>query len=97
MSVRDAVARKLVYPYRARSRGIEGRVVVSLTLDRNGRIVKAEALAGDADEDLKPAALKGIMRAAPFKAPQLLVGESTIMAEVPIQFRLVGGVAEARN
>jgi len=91
VSVRDAVARKLVYPYRARSRGVEGHVVISLTLDRKGKVVKAETLPTDVDEDLKMAAVRGIMRAAPFEAPQLAFGENTVTAQVPIQFRLVSG------
>lgn len=91
LSVRDAVARKLVYPYRARSRGIEGRIVISLTLDKDGRVIKAESLSSDADEDFKMAAVRGVMRAAPFEAPQLAMGESTVTAELPIQFTLVSG------
>ncbi|MEI6218726.1 MAG: TonB family protein, partial [bacterium] len=75
VSVRDAVARKLVYPYRARSRGIEGHVVITLTLDRNGKVVKAESLPTDVDEELTKAAVRGIMRASPFEAPQLALGE----------------------
>lgn len=89
MSVRDAVAREMVYPYRARSRGVEGRVVISLTLDKKGRVVKAESLSSDDDDDLVRAAVRGVMRASPFEAPQLALGESTITAQVPIQFRLV--------
>jgi len=91
VSVRDAVARKLVYPYRARSRGIEGHVVITLTLDRNGKVVKAESLPTDVDEELTKAAVRGIMRASPFEAPQLALGENTVTAQVPIQFRLVSG------
>lgn len=87
-SVRDAVAKKLVYPRRASSRGIEGRVVISVTLDRGGKVVDAEPVTRDADEDLTRAALKGIMRASPFAAPQLALGENTVTAQLPIQFRL---------
>jgi len=93
MSVRDAVARKLVYPYRARSRGVEGLVVINLILDKRGRVVKAEPMTNDIDEDLKRAAIKGVMRASPFTVPQLALGETTVTAQVPIQFRLVGPVS----
>lgn len=92
MSVRDAVARKLVYPYHAQSRGIEGLVVINLVLDNRGRVVQAEPMANDIDEDLKKAAIKGVMRASPFNVPQLAIGETTITAQVPIQFKLVGPV-----
>jgi TonB family protein len=71
------------------SRGVEGRVVISLTLDNAGRVVKAEPLESDTDEDLRRAAVKGVIRASPFAPPQLALGESTITAQVPILFRLI--------
>jgi len=89
MSVRNAVARNLSYPNRARSRGIEGRVVINLTLDGQGRVVNAEPVETNADSDLVKAAMKGIKVASPFNTPELVYGENMITAQLPIQFTLV--------
>jgi periplasmic protein TonB len=89
MSVREAVAAKLVYPNYARTRGIEGRIVISLTLDKRGRIVNAKPLDSGADQDLVRAALNGIRRAQPFRPPELASDDRTVTAQLPIQFKLV--------
>jgi TonB family protein len=65
-SIREAVAHQLRYPELALRRGIEGRVVLRLTLTTSGHLLKATPGEPAADVALTNAALTAVRRAAPF-------------------------------
>jgi protein TonB len=65
-SIRAAVAHQLRYPAGALRRGVEGRVVLRLTLTASGHLVQAAPSEPAADSALTNAALAAVRRAAPF-------------------------------
>jgi protein TonB len=67
-SIRAAVAHQLRYPELALRRGIEGRVVLRLTLTASGNLLQASPSDPTADSALTNAALAAVRRAAPFPA-----------------------------
>ncbi len=88
-TVRTAVKRHLRYPELALRRGIEGRVVLRLTLDAAGRLLDSGAGTPEGDTALLGAALAAVKRAAPFP-PWQGVHEpgATLNLTLPIRFKL---------
>ncbi|MDD9966140.1 MAG: TonB family protein [Myxococcales bacterium] len=85
--VRKAVQRARHYPYMAKRMGLEGTVVVRMTIDPHGHSNDVKVLRGSADDSLQRAALAAVRSAGPFPAvPKALGGH--LRAEIPISFRL---------
>lgn len=61
------IASKKTYPYSARSKGIEGKVRVRVTINPDGSLFSSEILAACDSEILNEACLSAIQKAAPFK------------------------------
>ncbi len=86
--VRACVARHLRYPRSARERGVEGLVVVRLSVDSKGNLLDAVPTSKESDSTLTRSALEAISRAAPFPVPSKVVAATTISGILPIRFRL---------
>lgn len=88
-TVRKAVARHLRYPELALRRGVEGRVVLRLTLDASGKLLASGAGEPADDGALLGAALAAVKRAAPFPPWQGTHDTgATLNLTLPIRFRL---------
>jgi len=88
-TVRTAVARHLRYPELALRRGVEGRVVLRLTLDAAGRLLDSAAGVPEGDSALLTAALAAVKRAAPFPPWQgAREPGATLNLTLPIRFKL---------
>jgi protein TonB len=85
-SVRSSIVASLRYPPPARRRGIEGRVIVKLVIDGQGRLVQAVPIS-EAETLLKQAALTAIRTAAPFPPPPTAM-EPTVSTLIPIRFEI---------
>lgn len=75
------------YPPEARMNRLEGRVVVRVVIDEQGRLLDATIATGSGHEVLDHAALDVIRRSCPLSLPQAL-GRRQIVLRVPIQYRL---------
>jgi len=88
-TVRTAVARHLHYPELALRRGVEGRIVLRLTLDAAGHLLDSAAGAPEGDSALLTAALAAVKRAAPFPPWQgAREPGATLNLTLPIRFKL---------
>lgn len=88
-SIREAVAHQLHYPELALRRGIEGRVVLRLTLTASGHLLHATSSEPAADTALTNAALAAVRRAAPFPAWHGTRNSSALVClTLPIRFKL---------
>ena len=88
-SIRAAVAHHLRYPELAQRRGIEGRVVLRLTLTPSGRLLNATLGEPAADAALTNAALTAVHRAAPFPAWHGTRNSNALLSLIlPIRFKL---------
>lgn len=87
--IRSAIVRHLRYPELALRRGIEGRVVLRLTLDARGKLLDSTASEPANDGALLGAALVAVRRAAPFPPWQGVHSpDATLNLTLPIRFKL---------
>jgi len=75
------------YPPEARMNRWEGRVVVRVVIDEQGRLLDASIATGSGHELLDHAALDVIRRSCPLSLPHAL-GRRQMVLRVPIQYRL---------
>lgn len=75
------------YPPEARMNRLEGRVVVRVVIDEQGRLLDATIATGSGHALLDHAALDVIRRSCPLSLPKAL-GRHQIVLRVPIQYRL---------
>lgn len=76
------------YPRRAMQRNLEGTVRVSMTLKRNGRVVKIDFMELSPHEDLNKAAEQAVRNASPYPAiPDDISGDELVFT-IPVVFRL---------
>jgi protein TonB len=87
--VRRAVGSHLIYPREARRRYLEGRVRISLSIDREGNVAQAVPVEEPARRMFIEAALDAVERAAPFPRPDsdVLAGERAT-AILPVRFEM---------
>jgi protein TonB len=81
------VQRYKTYPEAAERAGITGATLVSITIDRSGKLVRARVLRGSGHALLDKEALSVARRAAPFPAPPDGIGSSTFSFSVTLRFR----------
>jgi protein TonB len=81
--IRRRIVDCLIYPSRARQRGISGRSDVVFTINTDGSISDLGVRATSGSEILDNAALEAVKRAAPFKAPPALA-----RIAIPVVFNL---------
>jgi protein TonB len=60
------IAANRAYPRAARIQGVQGSVVVALTLDRNGRLLESHIFTSSGSDILDEAALGTVRRSQPF-------------------------------
>jgi periplasmic protein TonB len=82
------IQRHARHPPDSRSRGWEGRVVISFSLDRQGRVIDRRVLSSSGVAALDEAALATLRRAQPFPPPPADVPGERINKDVPINFFL---------
>ena len=94
--VRLSRAFRPVYPPAAKAKGIEGKVVLRVSVSAEGKLLDVEVIRSSGSDLLDAAALKAVRRAD--FSPARRVGravETTI--ELPIQFLLKNGSRQAEN
>jgi protein TonB len=84
-ALRDWLARFRDYPLSARRRGIEGRVLLRLRLDKEGAVIEAAIDKGSGFEILDQAVLDMVARARRTRAPDALAGREFL---IPVEFKL---------
>lgn len=83
----DWASRHSQYPNKALEKGLEGVVRIRVTVDRQGRVLKAKLLQKSEHDILNQAALKAITKAAPFpQVPDSVSGESYLFT-VPFKYQ----------
>jgi len=86
---RDIVDRKIrgsvQYPARAKKRNLQGRVVITVTIDAEGGIAALVVTRSSGHKVLDRAVLKAVRKSAPFSSPP----DGPVTVIVPIQFRLI--------
>ena len=86
--VNARIARELRYPRMARLRGLEGQVLLSFELGRDGSLVASSLARSSGHETLDHAALTLLERAAPFPAPPSDIEGADLRLQVPINYSL---------
>jgi protein TonB len=81
----ESLMKKKVYPYVARRRGIQGTVVVLVTLDIDGELLEARVLHPSGYTVLDKAALSLVLQAVPYAHNTGIV----LTMEVPIRYVLL--------
>lgn len=85
----DIVDRKIrgsvQYPARAKKRNLQGRVVITVTIDAEGGIAALAVTQSSGHKVLDRAVLKAVRESAPFSSPP----DGTVTVIIPIQFRLI--------
>jgi TonB family protein len=86
--VRQRIANAKYYPRIARRRGIEGQPVVTFTLDKGGRLMKAGLARTSGYQLLDQAALEAVQQAAPYPEIPAELNAETFQFKLPISFIL---------
>lgn len=88
-AVRQSIAENLTYPPSARRQRAEGRVLLSLVIDRNGQLLEATPTSPHPKAEFSRSVLQAVRRAAPFPPPGAagLDGDQ-VSATLPIRFEL---------
>ena len=76
------------YPNAARTRGVQGEVSVTFTIDRTGQVVASHVLRSSGSTTLDDEALAVLHRASPLPSPPAQVAGATIDLTIPIQFKI---------
>lgn len=85
--IREKIERVKRYPEESRERGEEGKVVLIVFLDGEGKVGKVEISQGCGYPDLEKAAMDAVMKAQPFPIPERL-RENGVWISVSISFKL---------
>lgn len=76
------------YPESARSRGSQGSVMVSFSIDREGRVISASIQRSSGSSVLDEEGLAVLQRASPLPAPPAQMAGARLDLTLPIQFRI---------
>ena len=88
MLVREKIAAAKAYPASARARGFEGKVLISFTLNKNGRILDLAVHTSCGHALLDDAAVQAVRNASPFPPIPEKLGRESIAFNLPISFTL---------
>lgn len=80
------IASKKIYPYSARSKGLEGKVRVRIVINPDGNVSETEILEKSDHEILNEACLTAVKKAAPFK--KMEKGQNAITLTFTMDFSL---------
>lgn len=87
--VKSIIARRKVYPASARLTGIEGRVVIRLTISSSGSLLKVSVVKSSSYPVLDNAALQAVRSAAPFpKFPSVAGRRSLTLGPLSLRYTL---------
>ncbi|MFA6011725.1 MAG: energy transducer TonB [Desulfobacteraceae bacterium] len=86
--IRMAIERHKEYPDTARSRHIEGRVVIRFILKKDGHVQELRIAKSSRNTKLDQAALKAVQKAAPFPQPPVSLSNKDLPFEIAINFEL---------
>jgi TonB family protein len=86
--VSQKVSRNLRYPSRAQREGLEGRVLVSVRIDRKGELLECELGESSGARHLDRDALRTVKRAAPFGAVPGSIEGRGLEFDVPVVYGL---------
>lgn len=86
--VRQRIANAKYYPRIARRRGMEGQPVIAFTLDKGGRLMKADLAQTSGYQLLDQAALEAVHQAAPYPEIPDELKTDTFQFKLPISFVL---------
>lgn len=78
------------YPLMARKRGLEGTVVIGVTIKKNGEVIDHKIVQESGHKLLDQAALSMVMKVDSFKAFPAELGSNDIELKFPIAFKLNG-------
>jgi len=88
LDVSQKVSRNLRYPSRAQREGLEGRVLVSVRIDRKGELLECELGESSGARYLDRDALRTVRRAAPFGAVPGSIEGRGLEFDVPVVYGL---------
>lgn len=83
------IEQKKHYPLSARQRHLEGRVLLTFTINANGRVSNVRVIKGSRFSMLDDAAVAAVRDAAPFPPPPKKVFGQSIDLKIPISFELI--------
>ena len=83
----EAVQEKLRYPKEAQDEGLEGTVIVRVTVDRRGRVRDTEVIESFGNEECDTAAQRAV-RGARWKAAQKDSKRVEGYVDIPVEFKL---------
>lgn len=84
--IRTQIEARLIYPRSLQRRKIEGKVILNLTVQKDGSLSSAEILESSGIADLDHAALEAVNRATPFSELADLSGPLQI--KLPVEFKI---------
>lgn len=87
--VRMMIEKHKQYPYVARRRRIQGRVVVHFVIKTNGRVVDVSVLKSSGYRSLDKAALEAVKASSPFPRPPAGLFDGPVPLEIRIVFELM--------
>jgi TonB family protein len=85
----EAIQQKLVYPESAKEKGIEGRVVIRVHIDKNGRPTQSQIIASSGNEDCDKVAVKAVTLVQ-WKPATLDGNPVDASVGIPVMFKLKG-------
>ncbi len=88
LEVSEKIRGSLRYPSRAQREGLEGRVLVSVRIDRDGRLLEGELGESSGAKRLDRDALRTVKRAAPFGAVPDSIAGGGLEFDVPVVYGL---------
>ena len=80
----------LIYPGSAIDRGQEGKVILTVTLSRKGKVKKIDFDKKSQYKSLNRAVEKAVSAASPYPAPPRKLPGKEIVIQMPINFSLSG-------
>jgi protein TonB len=87
-SIHRAVVKHRRYPRVARRLGLEGKVLIKISVDRQGRLLNAVIKRSSGQEILDKEALRMVRAAAPFTSLPNDFDKPSVMVVIPVKFKL---------
>ncbi len=86
--VTEIIKNNTIYPFIARKRELEGKVLVEVKLLKNGKIEKIKILKSSGYKILDKSAIKSIKRSEPFPPFPDNLNEPFLILRIPVEFKL---------
>lgn len=84
-----AIKKHKKYPRIAKTRGWQGKVILELLLDGQGKLISKKVIQSSGHKALDNEALKMVEKAAPFPIPPKALRDGNFTIKVPVPFKLV--------